>query len=116
MAGIAVALIGTPLIIDHVGKSGYGVWAISMAAVIYLGIVEAGFAPVVQRRVASALGAGDQEGVVRVFWSTVLFYLAIGALAAALVYLLAPVVAPVFGFPASLEEESVELFRLVALA
>ena len=115
-AGIAVALIGTPLIIDHVGKSGYGVWAISMAAVIYLGIVEAGFAPVVQRRVASAMGAGDQEGVVRVFWSTVLFYLALGALAAALVYLLAPVVVPVFGFPPSLEEQSVALFRLVALA
>lgn len=115
-AGIAVALIGTPLIIDHVGKSGYGVWAISMAAVIYLGIVEAGFAPVVQRQVASAMGAGDEEGVVRIFWSTVLFYLALGALAAALVYLLAPVVVPVFGFPTSLEEQSVALFRLVSLA
>jgi O-antigen/teichoic acid export membrane protein len=114
--GVATALIGTPLIIDHVGKSGYGVWAISMAAVIYLGIVEAGFAPVVQRRVASALGAGDDEGLVRVFWSTVFFYLALGIAGAAIVYVLAPAVVPVFGFPPSLEDQSVALFRLVALA
>ncbi|MFM8761753.1 MAG: MATE family efflux transporter, partial [Solirubrobacterales bacterium] len=114
--GVATALVGTPLIIDHVGKSGYGVWAISMAAVIYLGIVEAGFAPVVQRRVAASRGAGDEEGVVRVFWSTVFFYVGLGLVAAALVYLLAPVVVPVFGFPPGLEEQSVALFRLVALA
>ena len=114
--GVATALVGTPLIIDHVGKSGYGAWAISMAVVIYLGIAEAGFAPVVQRRVAASRGAGDEEGIVRVFWSTLLFYLALGMVAAALVYLLAPVVVPVFGFPPGLEEQSVSLFRLVALA
>jgi len=115
-SGIVVALVGTPLIIDHVGRSGYGVWAIAMAVVIYLGIVEAGFAPVVQRRVAASRGSGDRAAVTRVFWSTVTFYLGFGLLAAVAVVLLAPVVVPLFGFPSSLETQAVELLRIVALA
>ncbi|MBU3674025.1 MAG: hypothetical protein FGM34_03080 [Solirubrobacteraceae bacterium] len=116
VAGIAVALISTPLIIDHVGRSGYGVWAVAMAVVVYLGILEAGFAPVAQRRVAAALGSDDRAGAVRVFWSTLIFYLALGVLAAAVVFLLAPVVAALFDFPGDLETQAVELLRIVALA
>ena len=116
LAGILVALIGTPLIIDYVGRAAYGVWAITMAVVIYLGIVEAGFAPVAQRRVAAALGSGDRRGAVRVFWSTLLLYLALGLVAAALLVALAPTIAGLFSFPAPLDEQAVELLRIVALA
>lgn len=115
-AGIVTALVATPLIIDYVGRAAYGVWAVSMAVVIYLGIVEAGFAPVVQRRVAVALGAGNQAHAVRVFWSTVLFYFGVGLLAALAVWLLAPVVVPLFRFPGDLESQATDLLRVVALA
>ncbi len=116
VAGIATALLATPLIIGYVGRAAYGVWAITMAVVIYLGIVEAGFAPVAQRRVAAALGSGDRRGAVRVFWSTVLLYLGLGVVAAAILVALAPTIASLFSFPASLEEQAVELLRIVALA
>lgn len=115
-AGIATALIATPLIIDYVGRAAYGVWAITMAVVIYLGIVEAGFAPVAQRRVAASLGSGDRHGAVRVFWSTVLVYLGLGLVAAAAIVVLAPAIASLFDFPGALEEQAVQLLRLVALA
>ena len=38
LIGIVAVLIATPMIIDHVGKAAYGVWTVSMAIVIYIGI------------------------------------------------------------------------------
>lgn len=114
--GVGTALLATPLIISYEGSAGYGVWAIALAVVIYLGILEAGFAPVAQRRVAMALGSGDRAGAARVFWSTLVLYMGLGLLGGAAVYLLAPVVIPLFDFPPALEQQAVDLLRLVAFA
>ncbi|CAB4340688.1 unannotated protein [freshwater metagenome] len=116
LIGIAAVLIATPLIISHVGRAGYGVWTVSMAIVIYIGIVEAGMAPAVQRYIAVARGADDHAGAARVFWSTLAFYLAIGLVAAALIELLAPQIAGLFDFPGVLEQQATELLRIVGLA
>ena len=104
------------MIIDHVGKAAYGVWTVSMAIVIYIGIVEAGMAPAVQRYIAVARGADDHAGAARVFWSTLVFYLSIGLVAAALIELLAPQIAGLFDFPGGLEQQATELLRIVGLA
>jgi len=116
LIGITAALVATPLIIDHVGKAAYGAWTVSMAIVIYIGIVEAGMAPAVQRYVAVARGSGDHAGAGRVFWSTLIFYLGIGLVAALLIELLAPQIASLFDFPGSLEQQATELLRIVGLA
>ncbi len=116
LIGIAAVLIATPLIIDHVGKAAYGVWTVSMAIVIYIGIIEAGMAPAVQRYIAVARGADDRAGAARVFWSTLVFYLSIGILAALIIELLAPQIASLFDFPSELEKEATELLRIVGLA
>jgi len=116
LIGIAAVLIATPLIIDHVGRSAYGVWTVSMAIVIYIGIVEAGMAPAVQRYVAVARGANDHAGAARVFWSTLAFYLTIGVAAALVIELLAPQIAGLFRFPPALEEQAISLLRVVGLA
>ena len=116
LIGIAAVLIATPMIIDHVGKAAYGVWTVSMAIVIYIGIIEAGMAPAVQRYIAVARGADDHARAARVFWSTLLFYLSIGLLAALIIELLAPQIAGLFDFPGGLEQQAVELLRIVGLA
>ncbi len=116
LIGIGAVLIATPMIIDHVGKAAYGVWTVSMAIVIYVGIVEAGMAPAIQRHVAAARAEGDARGAARVFWTALLFYLALGLLAAALIELLAPQIAGLFNFPAALELQATELLRIVGLA
>ncbi|MDP4603535.1 MAG: MATE family efflux transporter, partial [Solirubrobacteraceae bacterium] len=116
LIGIAAALIATPMIIDYVGKAAYGVWTVSMAIVIYIGIIEAGMAPAVQRYIAVARGADDHAGAARVFWSTLTFYLGIGILAALIIELLAPQIAALFDFPRGLEEQATELLRIVGLA
>ncbi len=116
LIGILAVLIATPLIIDHVGKAAYGVWTVSMAIVIYVGIVEAGMAPAVQRYIAVARGADDDAGAARVFWSTLAFYLGIGLFAALIIELLAAQIASIFSFPYELEQQATELLRIVGLA
>jgi len=116
LIGIVAVLIATPMIIDHVGKAAYGVWTISMAIVIYIGIIEAGMAPAVQRYIAVARGADDHAGAARVFWSTLTFYLSIGLVAALIIELLAPQIAGLFDFPSELEQQATELLRIVGLA
>ena len=116
LIGIVAVLIATPMIIDHVGKAAYGVWTISMAIVIYIGIIEAGMAPAVQRYIAVARGADDHAGAARVFWSTLAFYLSIGLVAALIIELLAPQIAGRFDFPSELEQQATELLRIVGLA
>jgi len=116
LVGIVSALVATPLILHHVGRSAYGVWTIAMALVIYLGIVEAGLAPAAQRYVAMAIGAGDRRGTARVLWSNLAMYLALGLLACGLVELLAPALVGLFGFPAAQHGEAIRLVRVVGLA
>ena len=116
LIGIVAVLIATPMIIDHVGKAAYGVWTISMAIVIYIGIIEAGMAPAVQRYIAVARGADDHAGAARVFWSTLAFYLSIGLVAALIIELLAPQIAGLFDFPSELEQQATELLQIVGLA
>lgn len=114
--GIGAALLATPLILDHVGRDGYGVWTLAMALVIYLGIVEAGMAPAAQRFVALARGAGDHARAARVFWSTLGFYLLLGLAGLALLELLAPAIARLFDLTPELEDEAIGLLRIVGLA
>ncbi len=116
LSGIAVALLVTPLVLAHVGRSGYGVWSISMAFLVYLGIAESGLAPVVQRHIALAGGAGDPHAARGVFWTTLAAYLAAGLAAFALIELLAPVVAGLFAFPGALERQATDLLRIIGLA
>ena len=114
-AGILVALISTPLIIDHVGRSGYGVWTISMAFVVYLAIAEAGLAPSAQRFVAVSQGAGDLGSAARILWSSLAAYLTVGIVVGAAIAVAAPAIAGIFDFPPALENDAEELMRLVAI-
>lgn len=116
VVGIAAALVSTPLVIDHVGRTGYGVWTLMMAFVIYLGIFEAGLAPAAQRFVALARGADDGRGPARVLWSTIAFYGALGLAAGLLVEAFAPALVSIFSFPEAEQDEAVALLRVVGLA
>lgn len=115
VAGILVALVSTPLILGHVGKSGYGVWTLSMAFVVYLSIAEAGLAPAAQRFVAVAHGAGDAAAARGILWSTLGAYVAVGAAVGAAIGLGAPAIAGIFDFPPELESSAEELLRLVGI-
>lgn len=115
-SGIAVVFVSTPLIIDHVGRSGYGAWTLCMAFVVYLGIAEAGIGPAAQRHVALASGRADRVAAARVLWTSLAAYLALGLALLAVTEALAPWLAEVFGFTGALRDETEALIRIVGIA
>lgn len=63
MAGLAitvgVAIFLTPFTVDHLGKSGYGMWNLVTSVVSYCGLVNLGITGAVERFVAFQRGAGN---------------------------------------------------------
>jgi O-antigen/teichoic acid export membrane protein len=115
-AGIGVALITTPLIIDQVGTAGYGVWTIALAFILYLAIAEAGFGPAAQRFVAVAHGHGELGPAARIMWSTLALYVAVGLAALVVLLFAADDIVSLFDIPRGLEADARDLIRLVGVA
>lgn len=62
---VLATVVMTPLLISGLGKSGYGVWAIALSMVMYLELLEFGFARTVIRAVAYSDALGDRDAVRR---------------------------------------------------
>lgn len=59
------SLVMTPVLTAGLGKTGYGVWALALSLVLYLELLEFGFARTVVRAVAAAEAVGDRDTVRR---------------------------------------------------
>jgi O-antigen/teichoic acid export membrane protein len=116
LAVVVSALVAVPLILEAVGKSGYGVWALGLAIVVYVSMADAGLGPAIQRFTAVARGAGDRAGTAQVLWTTLLAYAAVGALALVLLRLAAGGLVDLFDVPAALRPDAEEMFRLLGIA
>ena len=114
-AGIGVALITTPLILNQVGTSGYGVWTIALSFILYLAIAEQGFGPATQRFIAVSHGSDDVRPGARIMWTTLAGYVVIGAVAMGATVALAGSIVGLFDIPAGLHDQAVDLFRLVGV-
>ena len=112
-AGIAVALITTPLILTQVGTAGYGVWTIALSFVLYLAIAEQGFGPAAQRFVAVSKGRGDPRASSRIMWTALAGYAVIGLVAMTLLVALAGPIISLFDIPDHLHGDAVNLIKLV---
>ena len=110
---LLTALISVPLMLDEIGLAGYGVWTLAQTIILWTAIAEAGFGPAVQRFVAVGHGAGEGGGVRRLLWSTLLAYAVAGAVIAGACVLAAPALVSLFGLPETLQDDSVEMFRIV---
>lgn len=109
---IATAGISVPLILDHVGLAGYGLWTIAQTVILYVNVAESGIGPAVQRFVAVARGGGDTTGVTGLLWSSVALYALVGAAFAVALVLAAPALVNVFGAPDDLAGEAEGMFRV----
>ena len=115
-AGLGASIIAVPVILNHVGTAGYGVWVIGFTVILYLSIADAGFGPAIQRWTALGHGGGDPAATVRLLWTSVALYGAIGIVAGAAVVALAPTLAELFVDPGALREDAAEMFALIGVA
>ena len=112
-AVVSISLVTVPLILDAVGTAGYGVWTLGLALILYASILETGLGPSIQRFTAFARGAGDDDTLGRLGWTTLALYLGGGLLGGGLLALLAPVLVDLFDLPRRLHDDAETMFRLL---
>jgi O-antigen/teichoic acid export membrane protein len=112
-AVVSISLVTVPLILDAVGKSGYGVWTLGLALILYASILETGLGPAVQRFTAFARGGGDSAALNRLGWTTLALYAGGGILLGGALSALAPVLVDLFDLPARLHADAEKMFRIL---
>ncbi|MEA2282560.1 MAG: hypothetical protein QOK21_3167 [Solirubrobacteraceae bacterium] len=113
---IAVAVVSVPLVIDGLGLSGYGVWALAQTAVVYVATAESGLGPAIQRHAAVARGAGRPERVAALLWTSLGLYALLGAVAVLACLVLGTPFADVFDVPARLRGDAIAMVPLLGPA
>lgn len=112
-AVVSISLVTVPLILDAVGKTGYGVWTLGMALILYASILETGLGPAVQRFTAFARGGGDSAALGRLGWTTLALYTAGGLILGAVLATLAPLLVDLFDLPPRVHADAEEMFRIL---
>ncbi len=115
IVGSLASLAVTPLLIHHLGKDAYGVWALIVTTTAYLNLANLGFANVTTKLVAEDAGR-DDAAVIRTFnstfWSLCVFSLIALGIGLALATK-APVLLHLRG---PMRGEAVDVFDLLTLA
>ncbi len=116
MSAILVALVMTPLLIDHLGLSGYGVWTLALTLTFsggYASLADLGIEGATVRYVAEETADEDLEAVSRTVSTTLLLFCAIAAIVAPMAVALAGAFVSLFGVSRDLHHAAVLCFELV---
>ena len=116
IVGSGIALLYVPVILDGVGLAGFGVWTLAQTALIYVATAETGIGPSIMRFAAVAFGASDRPQLVRLLWSTLVIYCALGLLILAAALVLAAPIVDAFDVPAGLYDGAVSTLKLMGPA
>ncbi len=114
-ATVPGGIISVPLIVGHLGLTGYGIWTVALTGLAYVTTVEAGVGPAIQRFTAVA-GTSDDRIVLRMLWSTLTVYTVFGAILAAAAIPLAPLIVDVFHVHRTLRPDATSMFRIAGVA
>ena len=113
--GVATVVM-TPVLTRGLGQTGYGVWALALSLILYLELLEFGFAKTVIRAVARAEAVGDRDAVRRSITTSV-FVLALPGLLALLAGLVIAALFPtLFDLDPSLAGPARAVCAMVAVA
>lgn len=103
--GAVVGFIVTPILLRELGTSGFGVWALALGAVGYLGLLEVGLGLATTTRIAAVESQGP-KAVGRVLSTSLVLCMLIAGVGAILAAALAWVFPIVFDAPSSLRGDA----------
>jgi O-antigen/teichoic acid export membrane protein len=114
---LAVGFVTIPLVVRALGNDRFGILALVWVVFGYFGLFDLGLGRTTTKYIADALGRNESEKLAGYLWTAVLMQAAIGLLAAALSYLLAPlIVRRMLNIPEGFIGETVLTLRLVGLS
>jgi O-antigen/teichoic acid export membrane protein len=81
---LGITIVLTPVILHFIGPERYGIYALAMVFVSFIGLIDVGMAPVVVRFLSTSLASSDLREARSVLGVGLLFYIAIGLIGAGL--------------------------------
>jgi len=96
LSSMAAVVIVTPIAVRELGAAGFGLWALALASIGLVGLLESGITSTAVRYAAAAEGAGDEAGRNRCLSTLALLGAAVGLAVALLAWGLAPAFAMLF--------------------
>jgi O-antigen/teichoic acid export membrane protein len=108
---VVTGLLLVPIIIRKIGLVDFGMWALASGLVGTMGLLDAGLAPTLTKKVAESLALNDEAGVGETAGRVLTMYLVIGILAGAVMCALALVAGRLF----HLQPGDVDRFRVVLI-
>jgi O-antigen/teichoic acid export membrane protein len=98
---LGVWFVITPILLDHLGKTEYGLWALFGSFVAYGSLADLGIAQAVTKYVAEFRSRGDDETASQLIATSMWLYCGLGALLVVVAALVAPLVPDLIHVPAS---------------
>jgi O-antigen/teichoic acid export membrane protein len=116
-APLPIALLTLPLLTSRLGNDRFGILALILALIGYSSVLDLGLGRVLTQVVAQKLGAGQDQEVPLIVWTTLLLLAALGIVGTVTIGLVAPwFVRELLRIPESLQAESRQALLLLALA
>jgi len=116
LTGMAAVLVVTPMAVRALGAAGFGLWALAVATIGLVGLLESGITSTAVRYAAAAEGAGDEAARNRCLSTLALLGAAVGLAVALLAWSLAPAFAILFDLRAVDAPTFVLLVRVGGIA
>jgi O-antigen/teichoic acid export membrane protein len=114
---LAVGFVAIPLVVRALGNERFGILSLVWVVFGYFGLFDLGLGRTTTKYIADALGRNESGKLSATLWTTVLLQTAIGALAALLSYLAAPLIVRRFlNIPPGYIGETILTLRLVGLS
>jgi O-antigen/teichoic acid export membrane protein len=116
-APMIVAVFSMPVLIHGLGKDRFGVLALAWALIGYASFFDMGLGRALTQLVANKLGAGEEQEVPKLVWTSLLLMLALGVLGAAVVSGISPwLIHRALKIPEEMQTEVLRGFYLVGLS
>ena len=106
LVSLATIFFLTPFVLGHLGRAGYGLWALTLAIVGYGVLLDLGLTGAAVKYTADLHARGEYEEANRVIATILTLYTGLGAAFVALAGVLALVVPRVIEIPAEFEAEA----------
>jgi len=75
---LGLTLVITPMVLQTAGMTQYGIWAVILQVLAYLGLLEMGMRVSLERRVAFEIGGGNESNYEILISTALFFYLIVG--------------------------------------
>ena len=113
---LVVMGVTVPYVIEGLGAARYGVFTLIWAVIGYFSVLDLGLGKATAKKVAEALGRGDNASIPAIAWTAVLLTLGLGLIASfTLMAFTSLLVNNVFQVDADLSDETQQVFYLAAV-